>query len=252
MKPTEIRMARFLSLQRFTSRHTFIPALILVPFFLIGCHSLMESASPYDRGSGYKKTTNEHGETVYRRTQPVAPAPIPIVSPTPYPTYIQPEPVKPVASSNTSSDNGLNLHLELATTKGHLHIGAHIGFQVTSVFEPRLGLSFFSSDTFRSGESSELYAGVDLSSRFYWPGLSTFRPFVGIGAYFGDTKQCVEERNPHTWIREETCEKKFLSAGYAELGFELAQWTVFMRNYSIIRAGINIPSDFFLGVGYRF
>lgn len=216
----------------------------------IGRSTLGEMASSTDSSTGYGKTKNSAGETVYRRTEPVHIAYSP-----PADRY---EPLQPIAfysstdgavssaehssaPSPTLSSNFFG-SLEAASTKGHLHLGAHLGYSVNPYFEPRIGLSFFASKDF--------YAGVDLSARANLP-LGVLKLFTGIGAYVGDTKKCETAFNPSLGCLEETCEKKFLSTGYIEAGVEVGAFSVFVRDYNIERAGLNIPTPLFFGIGLR-
>ena len=101
----------------------------------------------------------------------------------------------------------------------------------------RVGVGFFSSER-------QLYAGCDGSVRLQVPQLA-ISPFAGLGAYIGDIKKCTISTT--TYIEE--CEKKFLIAGYTELGLSYSVLQLFWRNYNINRAGVEIPSDQFWGLG---
>lgn len=216
----------------------------------IGCSTLGEMASSTDSSTGYSKTKNSSGETVYRRTEPVHTAYSPPVD-----RY---EPLQPIALHSSTDGAGTSAasssapsptlssnffgSLEAASTSGHLHLGAHLGYSVNPYFEPRIGLSFFGSKDF--------YAGADLSARANLP-LGALKLFTGIGGYVGDTKKCATEFNPYLGRLEETCEKKFLTTGYVEAGIEVGSFSVFVRDYNIERAGLNIPTPLFYGIGLR-
>lgn len=216
----------------------------------IGCSTLGEMTSSTDSSAGYTKTKNAAGETVYRRTEPARVAYSPPVD-----RY---EPIHPIAlhsstDSTTSStartttpsptlSSNFFGSLEAASTEGHLHLGGHLGYSVNPYFEPRIGLSFFGSKDF--------YAGADLSARANLP-LGALKLFTGIGGYVGDTKKCATAFNPYNGRLEETCEKKFLTTGYVEAGVEVGSFSVFVRDYNIERAGLNIPTPLFYGIGLR-
>lgn len=216
----------------------------------IGCSTLGEMTSSTDSSTGYTKTKNSDGETVYRRTEPAH-----IDYSPPIDRY---EPLQPIAlSSSAESTTSSAAHtsppaptltnnffgsLEAASTEGHLHLGAHLGYSVNPYFEPRIGVSIFGS--------KDLYAGVDLSARANLP-LGVLKLFTGVGGYLGDTKKCATAFNPYLGRYEETCEKKFLSTGYVEAGIEVGAFSVFVRDYNIERAGLSIPTPLFYGIGLR-
>lgn len=219
---------------------------LLVAGLATGCHSLTESS-----GGSYKKTTNQDGETVYRRATPAYATPYypaPTLQPSD-PLYITPN--KPVASAETATpaakvsdeSSGGSGHLEIARTDGHWHLGVHAGYNVYDWLMPRIGASIF--------VSKDVYLGFDLSTRFIAP-LGYFKPYVGIGGYFGDTKSCSRQSNTTFGYTEEICDKKFLSAGYGEVGVEFGQASIFVRDYRLLRAGLSVPTDMFVGVGLRF
>lgn len=216
----------------------------------VGCNTLDEMASSTDRSIGYTKTKNSDGETVYRRTEPAH-----IDYSPPIDRY---EPTRPIAfHSSTDSTTSSTTHtatraptlandffssIEAASTEGHLHLGAHLGYSVIPYFEPRIGLSIFGS--------KDLYAGADLSARANLP-LGVLKLFTGVGGYLGDTKKCATAFNPYSGRLEETCEKKFLTTGYVEAGVEVGSFSVFVRDYNIERAGLSIPTPLFYGIGLR-
>lgn len=214
----------------------------------IGCNTLGEMTSSTDSSAGYTKTKNSAGETVYRRTESEG-----INHTPPFNRYL---PIRPIAlhastDGTTSSaaytpmptlSNNFFGSLEAANTDGHVHLGAHLGYSVSPYFEPRLGLSFFGS--------KDLYAGADLAVHGNLP-LGELKIFTGIGGYLGDTKKCTTAFNPFLGRYEDTCEKKFLSSGYVEAGIEFRRLSVFVRDYNIERAGLNIPTALFYGIGLR-
>jgi hypothetical protein len=219
---------------------------------LVGCSTLFESVNPNDTTTGYQATTNKNGETVYRRERYVGP-PYSTPAPTPFPT---PEPTPwPVASSldarsseaplpnpsETSLDGektkpGLGLGVELSSDSQRFHLGAMIIGEIGFV-DAKLGLSLFSG-------ARDLYAGFDLGVRPKYE-FGHYAVFAGLGVYAGDTKNCTTDNYV------ETCEKKFLYAGYAEVGVYLWNISLFARSYNIEEAGKRIPSDTFLGIGFQ-
>lgn len=208
----------------------------------LGCNTLTEMNSMHDSSSGYSKEKNAAGETVYRRTQ-VSPAyrPFSPIEENAQPIALIHKQADPVALRVPSDFFGA-LEASSASAFEHLHLGAHLGYSMSPYFEPRLGVSFFASKDF--------YAGFDLSARAILP-LGKVKPFLGIGGYAGDTKKCSYGFNPNTGLREESCEKKFLSTGYVEAGIEAGSLSVFVRDYSIERAGLMIPTPLFFGIGLR-
>lgn len=232
---------------------------------LVGCHTMGESYSPSTSRQTSYQTKNQDGETVHRTVRVAQQNPVIITPITPtYPQPVYPTPVasQPVArptdgqpskleneSSSTTTNakasgaSGFNGSLDLAWTSGHLHMGAHAGISFTEWFTIRLGLSAFAS--------KDLYLGGDLATRLHAP-LGFVRPFVGAGAYFGDSKKCSNEYNSSLGASVEICDKKFLTAGYGEAGIEFGHVSVFVRDYRLSRAGLSVPTEMFWGVGLRF
>lgn len=228
---------------------------ILATSTLIGCQSLSTNEPVYQRSYQYK---NADGETV-TRTVEVKRDPIYESRPS-YDDRWSPSPtpvVKPIAlvpetpSSNTTtttespekeSDSSSNFlgSLELAMTPGHVHLGAHLGIALSSWLDARLGISgFFSKDT---------YTGFDLSTRAYVPFEWKVRPYAGLGLYLGDSRTCYRDPLGGGYTVE-VCDKKFLSAGYGEVGLELGKFHLFVRDYNITRAGLSVPTETFYGLG---
>ncbi len=210
------------------------------------------------------QTKNQDGETVQRTVRTAERYPVIITPVTPtYPQPVYPSPVvTPVApqdatrptnieneaqsttrSATSFSETGFNGGLDLAWTSGHIHMGVHAGLSFTNWFMARLGLSAFASKDF--------YLGGDLATRFHAP-LGWVRPFVGAGAYFGDSKKCSNEYNSSLGVTVEVCDKKFLSAGYGEAGIEFGHVSIFVRDYRMFRAGLSIPTEMFWGLGLQF
>ncbi len=224
---------------------------------LVACQSMTTSSPTYSRSYQYK---NAEGETV-TRTVEVKRDPIYDSRPsyddrwsTP---YTPPPTIKPVALTNEPSTDSTEAptttksptpdsssrflgSLELAMTPGHVHLGAHLGMGLTNWWDIRVGISgFFTKDT---------YTGFDLSTRAYVPFEWKVRPYAGLGLYFGDSKQC--SRDPlGGGYTVEVCDKKVMSAGYAEAGLELGGFNLFVRDYSITRAGLSVPTETFYGLG---
>lgn len=224
---------------------------------LVGCHTMSESSS-YNGTSQQTsyQTKNQDGETVHRTVRvanrntidvtPITPITPVYTAPT-YPTAAaatsKPEAHATTSSARSSSAAGFNGSLDLAWTSGHLHMGAHAGLSFSEWFMVRLGLSAF--------VSKDLYLGGDLGTRFHAP-LGWIRPFVGAGAYFGDSKKCSYEYNSSVGANVEICDKKFLSAGYGEAGIEFGHVSIFVRDYRLFRAGLSVPTEMFWGVGLQF
>ncbi len=236
-----------------TRRVSKLYSLFALTVLATGCHSLMESSS-----DSYK-TTNQDGETVYRRTTPAYGTPYYPPTPHPrYPVYSQPIVIAPSSDSTASKPSaGASAdaakvsdepsrgsgHVEIAWVDGHWHLGGHVGYNVYDWLMPRIGASMFIS--------KDVYLGFDLSTRFIAP-LGYFKPYVGIGGYFGDTKSCSRRYNTTFGYTEDVCDKKFLTAGYGEVGVEFGQASIFVRDYRLMRAGLSIPTDIFIGLGLRF
>lgn len=225
------------------------PLLISVFVFLSGCHTLLESTQPIP--PVYSKETNERGETVYKSQKS---------RPRWYEPYEQSYTSKPWVNSSLESTNvrsnepltknpiqlqpqnlqqkaSISGFLEFANGDGNTHLGVHVGLPVlTDLLHARGGLSMFLSN-------SDTYLGFDGSAR-----LKIFRanlsPFIGLGAYFGDSKKCQQDL-----FEGEVCEKKFLSAGYGEIGFQYQGFHIFWRDYNITRAGLNVPTNGLWGIG---
>jgi hypothetical protein len=212
----------------------------------------MEATNPNSASSlEYLPAKNQKGETIYvretpRPTHPAHPIiyPSPIVNPQtdlPKPTALNLVNPNSATQISDSSSKGVNGFLELSRTTGNTHFGIHFAAPMNEFIIGRLGASFFNSE--------ELFAGLDLSARAYLP-VFKVRPFAGAGAYYGDTKKCSDEINNGVVI--ERCEKKFLGAGYVELGVEYNAFSFFWRDYSINRAGLSVPTNGFWGIGLQF
>jgi hypothetical protein len=235
---------------------------IFVTSTLIGCQSLSTTEPVYRKSYQYK---NAEGETVTRTVEvkrdPIyesrpsyddrwSPSPTPIPTPVAKPIALAPttqpesQPAsaqeKPSGDSTTSTGTHFLGSLELAMTSGHVHLGAHLGVALSSWLDARLGISgFFSKDT---------YTGFDLSTRAYIPFEWKVRPYAGLGLYFGDSRKCHTDPIGGGYTVE-VCDKKFLSAGYAEAGVELGRFNLFVRDYNITRAGLSVPTETFYGLG---
>jgi len=216
---------------------------------LTACHSMSESTSYSDtnRQTTYQ-TKNQDGETVHRTVRvadrnPIVIAPVTPMYPLPVTSPVKPEPHAKMANASPATTSGFKGSLDLAWTSGHLHLGAHAGMNFSEWFMVRLGLSAFAS--------KDLYLGGDLATRFHAP-LGWVRPFVGVGAYFGDSKSCTYEYNTSLGANVEICDKKFLSAGYGEAGIEFGHVSVFVRDYRMFRAGLSVPTEIFWGLGLHF
>lgn len=224
-------------------------ALLVLP----ACHTMMENSSPYDYGGGgggYTQTKNDKGETIHVRERPGNSNVPPVIYPVApiYPSPIISNPNPPSSTDGASSinfdpmgPNSVHAFLEFARTEGNTHMGFHFGGSTNDVFMGRIGGSFFYSE--------ELFLGLDFSGRAYIP-TNNIKPFAGAGIYYGDTKKCKQVYS--NGIPVERCEKKFLGAGYVELGLELQNFSVFWRDYNVTRAGLTVPTESFWGIGLRF
>jgi hypothetical protein len=201
------------------------------------------------------QTKNQDGETVQRTVRvanrntidvtPITPI-TPVYTTPSYPAAAAPSKLEPqttTSSAGSSSGAGLKGSLDLAWTSGHVHMGAHAGLSFSEWFMVRLGLSAF--------VSKDLYLGGDLGTRFHAP-IGWIRPFVGAGAYFGDSKKCSNEYNSSIGATVEICDKKFLSAGYGEAGIEFGHVSIFVRDYRLFRAGLSVPTEMFWGLSLTF
>lgn len=252
---------------------------LLISFCLLtACNTLMEVVQPGDTTMGYEKTVNQDGETVYHRELTRNPG---------YPSsalndYRPPAsdahesippnfPLPPLVGSNLNSNpnfhannstqselsdpnqtydfkstpkekatsDAMSVIADFSAGPGHTHIGFHLGFAIESFFQPRIGTSLF--------HSKQPYWGFDASARFFLP-LMSLQPFLGLGLYLGDTKSCHTQWNQNTYQYDEICDKKFLGAAYSEAGIRYRIFSVFMRNYRINRADLDIPTDHFYGI----
>lgn len=237
----------------------------------------MESVDPRETTTNYVETKNASGETVYRRDRYVGPSLAPYPTPTPYPTPVPAPPLSsapvagvpvsaaPISEPLVSTPSGPNnlvvkthapvqladapptpeeekarkrfgLGAELSSDSKRTHLGVMVLGDFDFV-EAKLGLSLFKG-------SNDWYAGFDLGAR---PKIQFdhFALFGGVGIYGGDTKSCTIQNSI------ESCEKKFLYAGYVEAGVYLWSLSLFARSYNIQEAGKTIPSDTFYGVGFR-
>lgn len=237
-----------------------------------GCSTLFEAISPNDTTTGYTQAKNSSGETVYLRNRYVGPTPTPTATPWAYPTpeptpYSTPEPRPKIESSDLGSEGGSHgyvetkkvtdvkdhplaaedegsksrgpgLGLEMGVNEKHFHLNAMLLHRFGFI-DGKLGFSLF-----KSGD--DLYAGFDLGARPRFAIVEDrFSVFAGVGAYAGDTKNCTTQYNV------ESCEKKFLVAGYLEGGIYLWNLSLFARRYAIEEAGRRVPSDIFYGVGFH-
>lgn len=253
---------------------------LLFPLYLCllslssACSTLSESISSSESTAKYEKTRGENGETVYRRTRVLSPEPAetpeserfdrPIyVAPVDLPTS-NPSSSPYVASSLPPSSADLQnlekmraeerraliadaadspnvltevyLPLEFNAGNGHGHIGVGLGFELLSILDLKGGISLFSG--------REIYSGFDAAARLKYK-IGFVTPFVGIGGYAGDSKNCS------TKGLVELCEKRFLFAGYTEMGLGLGGFHFNYRRYAIEDAGIELPVSTLWGVGYN-
>jgi hypothetical protein len=206
--------------------------------FLSSCHTMMESNYKTILSSTTEK--NSKGETIYKTKEVQNPF---LLLPTTHSisnndqSFYNP----PSPAPETTEPSNAKGFLELANEKNNLHLGLLYGAPfANNFFMGRFGVSLFSSE-------KEIYAGFDGSVRLQIP-QAAYSPFLGAGAYYGDTKKCTSSSNSYV----EDCEKKFLFAGYTEIGMTFSNLQLFWRNYNISRAGITIPVDQFWGLGLSF
>lgn len=212
--------------------------IILVPLLMIisGCHTVGDALNPVTYNSDYRESKNAKGETITHYTK---------TSLIPNYTTVSYEPslTTPVSSLEAVPDDPENDFkvlgfLELSQSKDSTHLGLHIGGEPSPYILMRLGVSMFAS--------SDLYWGFDASARAQIP-LEYIKPFAGIGGYIGDAEKCYQINST-----AQHCDKKFLGAGYGEVGFEVSNFSLFYRKYNLNRAGISIPDQDFIGLGIRF
>ena len=214
---------------------------------LTGCSTFHELTTPGETTRGYVETRNSQGETVYRRERVVSPLAAP-AEPDPRsgtsPSLLNPSepmgvaPTATNASGQAPAEEGRAdafFSAELAAAKGYGQIGIAIGKETWSFMDLRGGVSLFFG--------SETYAGFDLGARAKMK-FGLLSPFVGLGGYLGDTKSCSTQNFV------ETCDKKFLSAAFTEVGVFIWALTLFYRNYSIEEAGRKVPTTYSIGLGY--
>ncbi|MBX9768878.1 MAG: hypothetical protein K2X47_16515 [Bdellovibrionales bacterium] len=222
-------------------------------FSLCACSTLLEVTSPDNTALGYEKQKNEKGEEVYRRervvfpggsaltpTQPQAPLqPLPTQPIYPPDKPLPPMESQPVLDTQTNkpdeSSSGWFVSGELAVAEDYKQFGVDLGKEVLPVLDLRGGFAFFSGNDFYSGFDAGARAKVR---------VGFFEPFVGLGGYVGDLKTCS------TVGFVEVCEKKFLYAGFTEVGASFWRISLFFRNYNIEEAGKKIPAAHSYGIGY--
>ncbi len=206
-------------------------------FYLLftGCTTFYESTQ-IGHQQPYIKTTNEKNEEVFRQINPVSNNLL-ITNP----VNSNPVNFQETTSVSEKPNNEKSIlvgYIDAAKSTNHFHLGLHAGFLINPFILPCFGVSFFNSD-------HDTYAGFDLSTRLIFSNLAV-SPFVGLGGYAGDTKNCEKKNNV------EICDKKFLYAGYTEAGIEFSHFNIFYRNYNINRAGISVPSESLIGAGIVF
>lgn len=217
--------------------------------FLVGCSTVFESTDPYTT-TPYLDSKNTQGETIYTRREYRDPM-MYSTAPDYYNQSIQEEessetksttmtlPPKlplPIEAPKASEPGmGFGFGFEYAAGDGNHHVGVNFNGATGEWLQARGGVSFF--------VSKDTYAGFDLALRAV-PLKKELKPFAGIGAYIGDTKTCKVST-----FDVDVCEKKFLSAGYGEIGISYRNWSLFYRDYNITRAGLDVPTDYFIGIG---
>lgn len=161
--------------------------------------------------------------------------------PPPQPRSWQPEPEPAI----TDPGHGFALGGELGADGKHMHLALDVYKEFADFIEGKIGVALFKGDT-------DLYAGFDIGIRpkIKFGSEKQFAVFAGVGGYGGDSKACstdVDEDGEGT----ETCDKKFLFAGYVEGGVYFHDLSVFVRSYNINEADKQIPSNTFFGIGFH-
>ena len=150
---------------------------------------------------------------------------------------IDPKPESDLTYKSESTSSTLGF-IDLSHSNEHKHLGIHGGLKANEFILFRLGVSMFAS--------KDYYFGFDASSRLTLP-INDFKPFFGLGGCIGDSKKCQTIN-----VNEEICDKKYAFLGYGEAGLQYQNFSIFYRNYNINRAGISIPDQDLVGLGFIF
>lgn len=237
----------------------FKSSLYLLPLLfccLSSCSTVTEVFDEEQSATSYKKTTNEKGETVYKRVKVIEPTSgqdrreelaakerelmkLNAIQSTP----VEEEQSEPSASDSSQTESSVKLAVELSKGSDNTHIGGIVNMDMFDYFNGGIGLSLFTGN--------DLYFGIDLRLRLIKK-MGDFTPFIGIGGYLGDSKRCREDYDLQLGRYVEICEKKFLSAGLAEVGVQYKAVSLFYRRYDITEAGRAVPYTHFFGLGYTF
>ena len=222
---------------------------IIVLFFILlqSCATVSELHDPTDLALGYTEVKTQEGQTHYKRTRKrdikIETDHVMIRHAAHEVIYTPKNEVLESSLDNKSVSKSPSFRLELANTKEYMHLGASLLFRDTKEpWEFRLGASLFDTD-------SIVYAGFDGGIRYNIP-IYEFETFAGTGFYIGDNKQCE-----NTYLGDavfEDCTKRFLTAGFVELGVQYKSLGIFARRYGIRDSGVEIPAKNFIGINLDF
>lgn len=228
--------------------------LVFDSLFIVGCSTTAEIMS--GTGGGYRATKDSDGHTKYTRTRTLTPSDTynstPIYTGTPY-SYDYghnhqhiPEnslvravvdtaaTVSELAVLNATQDYNSSGNEQLYQTAAaafdssgdsNPYSGSGLAFGIYRSNETASGdISYEWMSEYVSGgvgiafvSSDRTYFGFNGGIRIHYPWIVS--PYVGLGAYGGDSKACSYE--PKTYgTTEETCDKYFLFAGTADLGLQ--------------------------------
>lgn len=216
----------------------------LFPFIIVSCATVSEVVSPTDTSTNYTKTKSSNGETVYKRKVVKSNNLVPLRA------TVQPLQTNSIVNSASqesdtttkSDDSNSGLYLEFSGGDGHVHLGAGLNYEAGNNFDLKGGVALF------SGVNS-IYTGFDLAARAKIK-VDKLQPFVGIGGHLGDSKNCEDSFENGQTV--ETCEKKFLTATYSEIGIRYDWISGFYRIYTINEADIKLPVKYLWGVNINF
>ena len=222
---------------------------IIVLFFILlqSCATVSELHDPTDLALGYSEIKTEEGETHFKRTRKrdinFETDQIMIRHAAQEVVYTPKEEVLESNLLDKKVSKSPNFRLELANTTEYMHLGASVLFRdAKEPWEFRLGASLFDTE-------SIVYAGFDGGVRYYIP-VFELDTFAGTGFYIGDNKQCE-----NTYVGDvafEECTKRFLTAGFVELGIQYKNFGLFARRYGIRDSGIEVPAKNFIGINLDF
>lgn len=214
-------------------------------FLLTSCATFNEAIDPNDSTLGYTESKNDKGETVHVRKKVKGSYNPPVQNITPTPilnTASQSDDTSSTKKDPFEFGDESGGYLEFSGGDGHIHMGVGLSGELGNNVDVKGGVSLF------SGENS-LYTGFDLAGRFKLK-INGLTPFIGAGGHIGDSKKCSESYENGQIV--ETCEKKFLSALYSELGVRRGSFAAFYRVYLIDEADIELPIKYLWGFNIFF